>query len=154
MDRKPRDKNEKILTPRTLAKSLLQGFAIFAASFITYYVMLLKNTDNASIARSMGLAIIIISNLLLVQVNSSDYDFAIQSFKRLIKDKVMWVVDIVSISGLLIILYSPLNQFLKLAPLTWIQFLSVVGIAAVAVMWYEVVKLVNKLKHPRKQINK
>ncbi|SEW44999.1 cation-translocating P-type ATPase [[Clostridium] fimetarium] len=149
MDRKPRDKNEKILTARTLAKSLLQGFAIFAASFTTYYIMLLKNVDNASVARSMGLAIIMISNLLLVQVNSSDYDFAFQSFKRLIKDKVMWMVNIISIAGLLIILYSPLNQFLKLAPLTWIQFISVIGIAIVAVMWYEAVKLVNKLMHSK-----
>ena len=145
MDRKPRDKNEKILTAKTLAKSLLQGFAIFAASFTTYYIMLLNNPDNASVARSMGLAIIMISNLLLVQVNSSDTDYAIQSFLRLLKDKVMWVVYIVSISGLLVILYSPLNHFLKLAPLTLLQFMSVVGIAVVAVMWYEVVKLVNKI---------
>jgi len=149
MDRKPRDKNEKILTARTLAKSLLQGLAIFVASFTTYYIMLSKNVDNASVARSMGLAIIMISNLLLVQVNSSDYDFAFQSFKRLIKDKVMWMVNIISIAGLLIILYSPLNQFLKLAPLTWIQFISVIGIAIVAVMWYEAVKLVNRLMHSK-----
>ena len=150
MDRKPRDKNEKILTARTLTKSLLQGFAIFAASFATYYTMLSKNVDNASVARSMGLAIIMISNLLLVQVNSSDHDFAVQSFMRLIKDKVMWIVNIVSILGLLIILYSPLNRYLKLAPLTWIQLISVVGIAAVAVMWYELVKLVYKLMHSKK----
>ena len=150
MDRKPRDKNEKILTARTLTKSLLQGFAIFAASFTTYYIMLSKNADNASVARSMGLAIIMISNLLLVQVNSSDHDFAVQSFMRLIKDKVMWIVNIVSILGLFIILYSPLNRYLKLAPLTWIQLISVVGIAAVAVMWYEVVKLIYKLMHSKK----
>jgi len=150
MDRKPRDKNEKILTARTLTKSLLQGFAIFAASFATYYTMLSKNVDNASVARSMGLAIIMISNLLLVQVNSSDHDFAVHSFMRLIKDKVMWIVNIVSILGLLIILYSPLNRYLKLAPLTWIQLISVVGIAAVAVMWYELVKLVYKLMHSKK----
>ena len=112
--------------------------------------MLSKNSDNASVARSMGLAIIMISNLLLVQVNSSDHDFAVQSFMRLIKDKVMWIVNIVSILGLLIILYSPLNRYLKLAPLTWIQLISVVGIAAVAVMWYELVKLVYKLMHSKK----
>jgi len=129
---------------------LLQGLAIFAASFATYYIMLLNNPDNASVARSMGLAIIMISNLLLVQVNSSDSDFAVQSFMRLLKDKVMWLVNIVSISGLLIILYSPLNHFLKLAPLTLIQFISVVGIAAIAVMWYEVVKLVNKIVNSKK----
>ena len=147
MDRKPRDIKEQLLTAKTLTKSLLQGFAIFAASFLTYYIMLSKNTENASVARSMGLAIIMISNLLLVQVNSSDHDFAFQSFKRLIKDKVMWLINLVGILGLLIILYSPLNHFLKLAPLTFIQFVSVIGIAAAAVMWYEVIKLVNKLRN-------
>jgi len=150
MDRKPRDKNEKILTARTLTKSIMQGLVIFAASFSTYYIMLSKNADNALVARSMGLAIIMISNLLLVQVNSSDQDFAFQSFMRLIKDKVMWMVNIVTVLGLFIILYSPLNKFLKLAPLTFIELVSVVGIAVVAVMWYEVVKLVNKLMHSKK----
>lgn len=145
MERSPRNPKEKLLTARLLLKSVMQGLIIFGASFGTYYFMLMENSNNASIARAMGLAIIMLSNLFLVQVNSSDHDFAIQSIKRLAKDKVMWAVSIVTLVGLFIILYTPLNTFLKLAPLSFLQILSAVAIAAVAVLWYEVVKLVNKI---------
>lgn len=146
MNRNPRDPKEKIVSFKMLMKSVLQGFIIFGASFTTYYTMLDNNAQNAPIARAMGLAVIMLSNLFLVQVNSSDHDFAIQSIKRLATDKVMWLSNIGTIAGLGVILYSPLNKFLKLAPLSGIQLLIVIGTAFIAVMWYEVVKLVKRLK--------
>ena len=145
MERKPRDPEERLLTAHILAKSVLQGLVIFAASFGAYYVTLSGNADNASVARTIGLSIIMISNLFLVQVNSSDHDFALQSIIRLAKDKVMWAVNFGTLAMLGIILYSPLNAFLKLAPLSVPMLLKAVGIAAVAVFWYELVKLVKKL---------
>ncbi|MBE3102016.1 MAG: cation-translocating P-type ATPase, partial [Firmicutes bacterium] len=146
MERVPRDPNEKLLTAKGLTKSVLQGLVIFAASFGTYYAFLGQNFNNAPLARTMGLAIIMLANLFLVQVNSSNCDFVIKSFKQLIKDKVMWAVNIGTIAGLLLILYTPLCGFLKLAPLTMGQFFSAVGIAAISVLWYELVKLVKHIK--------
>ena len=146
MERKPRDPKEKLLTANILFKSVLQGLVIFAASFGAYYTILGGNAGNAPVARAMGLAIIILSNLFLVQVNSSDHDFAVQSVKRLAKDKVMWVVNFGTLAMLGVVLYSPLNAFLKLAPLSAPMFLTAVGIAAVAVFWYEIVKLIKKLR--------
>ena len=145
MERKPRNPNEKILTAKTLFKSVMQGIAIFGASFGTYFAFLQSNPDNAALARTMALSIIMLSNLFLVQVNSSNTDFAFQSFIRLIKDKIMLVVNIGTIVGLLLIVYSPINSFLKLAPLSLSQLLLAAGIACVAVLWYEVVKLIKKI---------
>lgn len=143
MERTPRNPNENILNAKGLVKSLLQGIAIFAASFGTYFTVLQQNPQNgAPTARSMGLAVIFLSNLLLVQVNSSNSDFVFQSIKRLMKDRVMWAITIGTIVGLLLILYTPVSGFMKLAPLTGMQFLIVIGISIVAVMWYELVKLV------------
>jgi len=150
MNRKPRNPKEQILTPNLLIKSILQGLVIFASSFGLYYYMLQQNPDNAALARSMGLAVIMLSNLFLVQVNSSNTDFAIQSLKNLIKDKVMWIVNIGTIAGLIILLYSPLHTILKLYPLSASQALTVAAIAAVSVLWYEVVKLVAKIKRHSK----
>ena len=141
MERSPRNPNGKILTAGILFKSILQGLAVFAASFGTYFVFLQQNPDNAALARTMGIAIIMLANLFLVQVNSSECDFVIQSITRLAKDKVMWAVNIGTIAGLLIILYTPLCRFLKFAPLSAGQFFLAVGIAAVSVLWYEIVKL-------------
>ncbi len=153
MLRGPRDPNEKILTPKILAKSLLQGFVILATSFGTYLAFLNQFPDNAPLARTMGIVIVILSNVLLVNVNSSDYDFAIQSFLRLIKDKVMLIVNAGTFVGIMVILYTPINSFLKLAPLSLEQFLLAIGIAAVSVLWYEIVKVFKYFSRKKKYDN-
>ncbi len=140
MERNPRDPKEKILTRGILLKSVAQGLAVFAASFGTYFAFLQQSPENASLARTMGLSILVLANLFLVLVNSSNCDFMFQSVRRLAKDKVLWAILFGTIVGLLIILYSPLNGILKLAPLTVGQFLLVIGISAVSVLWYEIVK--------------
>lgn len=109
MERRPRNPKEKLLTAGTLFKSILQGLVVFGASFGTYLMVLKGHPENAPVARAMGLAIIMIANLFLVQVNSSDHDFALRSLLRLIKDKVMWLVTLGTFAGLIIILYSPIN---------------------------------------------
>jgi Ca2+-transporting ATPase len=146
MARRPRDPKDKLLNMRILLKSVIQGFVVFAASFGTYYTILAGDPANASIARTMGLTIIMLSNLFLVQVNSSDHDFVVQSIARLSKDRIMWAVSIGTLLMLAIILYTPLSGFLKLAPLTVGQFFGSAGIAALAVLWYEVVKLIKRLR--------
>lgn len=144
MDRNPRNPREKLITLKTLAKSILQGLIIFITSFGAYYTYLGGNVDNAPVARAMGLTIIMLSNLFLVQVNSSDHDLAVQSIKCLAKDKVMWAVNICTLLMLGIILYSPINNMLKLAPLSGILLLKATVMAAVAVFWYEIVKIIRK----------
>ena len=108
--------------------------------------MLRQDPGNAVIARTMGLAIILISNILLVQVNSSNIDFAFRTFSHLIKDKFMWMVNIGTVAGLAVLLYSPLNAFIKLAPLSFGQLIAVVGISIIAVLWYEVIKFLKLIK--------
>ncbi|HZK70534.1 MAG TPA: cation-translocating P-type ATPase, partial [Clostridia bacterium] len=146
MERSPRDPNEKLLTTKILFKSVMQGLVIFGASFGTYFVFLNQSPDNAAIARAMGLAIILLANVLLVQVNSSNSEFAIKSFRKLIKDKVIWGVSLGTIVLLLIILYTPLCDFLKLVPLSLSQLMLATAIAVASVVWYEFVKVVKCIK--------
>ncbi|SHI67697.1 cation-translocating P-type ATPase [Parasporobacterium paucivorans] len=140
MQRPPRNPKEKLLTPAMLLKSVMQGMAIFGASFAVYYYFIRQYPGNAPLARTMGLSIILISNILLVQVNSSNTEFAFQSFKRQCRDRVMWAVIIGTIAGLLIMIYTPLNGFLKLAPLSAGQLLLTACVSCAAVLWYELVK--------------
>ncbi|MCL2150999.1 MAG: hypothetical protein FWH50_02095, partial [Coriobacteriia bacterium] len=58
----------------------------------------------------------------------------------------MWLVIVAVIAGLLLVLYSPLNVYLRLAPLTSGQLLLVLGLACLSVLWYELVKLVKRLR--------
>ena len=140
MERPPRDPNEKLLDPIMLGKSILQGLTIFGASFAMYYSYLNQYPDNAALARTMGLSIILLANVLLVQVNSSNTQFVYQTFRKQIKDIVMWMVIVGTIAGLIIMIYTPLNGFLKLAPLSASQMLLAIGISCASVLWYELVK--------------
>ena len=146
MKRNPRNPKEKLLTGKLLSKSILQGLFIFAASFGAYYFTVKNSPALAPAARSMGLSIIMLANLFLVQVNSSDYNNIFCSIRQLLNDKVMWAVNAGTVILLAVILYSPLAGLLKLAPLSALQMLTALGLAAASVLWYELVKLtkVNK----------
>lgn len=144
MDRHPRDPREKLLTAGLLTKSISQGIVVFAASFGAYYAMLAGKVENAPTARAMGLAIIILANLFLVQVTSSNWDLAYHSVKRLAADRIMWVANLGTLALLAVILYTPISGYLKLAPLSGVQLLVAFGLAAGSVLWYELVKVVKK----------
>jgi len=146
MNRDPRNPKENILNSGTLLKSIIQGILIFLASFGTYFWFILKDPSNAVLARTMGIVIIMIANLFLVQVNSSDITSIFASLKKLFKDKVIWIINVATIAGVVIILYTPLNTFLKLSPLTLGELLIAFAIAAVSVLWYEAVKLIKRFK--------
>lgn len=140
MERKPRNPNEKILTVNLLVKSIIQGFVLFIASFGVYYIYLIKNQASVEVARSMAISIIMISNLLLVQVNNSNKEYAYKSFIKLRKDKVMWSIIVATIVLIVVILYTPISSILKLAPLTIVDMLLVLLISVCSIMWYEIVK--------------
>ena len=141
----PRDAKKPIVDKRILFKSILQGLIIFLSSFITYY-LLLNNTGNQALARTMGLLIIVSSNIFLVQEISSDYDYMITTFFKLVKDKVLIFITFAIIIIFMTIIYSPLNEIFKLQFLTFTQLLLVVLISFISVIWYDFVKLIKRNK--------
>ena len=141
MRRPPRGRGQKLLDGRLLLKSLILGLAIGAAAFGAYYLTLTSQPEQPELARSMGLAVIILANLFLILELSSEIDSIFVSDRRLFRDGVMWVVLGAILVGLALILYSPLNNFLRLAPLSAGQVLIVIGLAAASVLWFEFVKL-------------
>ncbi|MEI7792813.1 MAG: cation-translocating P-type ATPase [Candidatus Berkelbacteria bacterium] len=146
MKRKPRNPKEQIITAGMLVKSFTQGLVVFAASFGTYLYFLHQNAENAPLARGLGLSVILLANIMLVHVSSSNTISAARTFSNLAKDKVMAAVTIATVIGLLVILYSPLNHFLKIAAPTVWQLLLVVFIAFISVFWYEFVKYGKRLR--------
>jgi len=144
MERKPQNPKAKLVNTSTLLKSVMQGLTVFAASFGAYYFTLAPDFSNANTARAMGLAVLMLANLFLVHVNSSDADAIHVSLRRMARDRVMWAVSLITLAGLLAILYTPLSRVLLLAPLTAGQFGIVAVLAAASVLWMEVVKIVKR----------
>ena len=146
MERGPRNPKEKLLNARMIIKSIIQGLVIFAMSFGIYYYMLMQNSDDGAIGRTMGLGVLLIANIFLVQVNNFETASIIKSLKSLAKDKVMWAVYFLNLVGLLVIVYSPINNFLRLSSLSFSQLLIVIVLGILSVLWYEIVKLVIRMK--------
>lgn len=144
MTRLPRDPKENILTRTLFIKSLIQGLAIFIASFGAYYFTLQQNLANDELARTMGMTVLITANLFLVQVNSSNKSLGIQTFLKLRRDKVTWIILGGTFLGLAALIYSPINKFLDLAPLSIKQLFTCVLLGMISVCWYDIVKIVKR----------
>ena len=138
MDRKPRNISDNIVDKSILFKSILQGLIIFVASFGTYYYLLDK---DILLARTMGLLIIVLANVFLVLVNSSEYDYAISSIIKLSKDRVITIINLLLFGIIGIVLYTPINRVLKLTSLSLVNIIVVIVISFIAVFWYELVKI-------------
>ena len=147
MRRPPRKPDEKMLTKSMLLKSALQGLVVLAASFGAYYITLQPLSAGAPLARGMGLAVLMLANLFLVLVNSSDTDSVFVSIRKLKHEKTVWAAAFGIILMLAVILYTPLSGFLKMAGPQIPGLLIAVGLAAVSVFWYEAVKAVLRKKH-------
>lgn len=146
MSRKPRSLKAQIISKGFLFKSLIQGFIMFIASFGSFYIMSEVLSKSPEEARSFALAVLFLSNILLVNVNASSRDSMFKSFKSLFHDKVLWIINLSTIALLVVLLYTPINTYLKLTALPLGEAALVVGISVVSVCWYEVVKLIKRLR--------
>ncbi|WMJ85973.1 cation-translocating P-type ATPase [Anaerocolumna sp. MB42-C2] len=144
MKRGPRKPEEQLLTKEILIKSILQGLAIFLGSFGSYYFYLIRLGENAAIARSIGLSVLILSNLFLVLVNASERESVFRSFYRIKREKGIIVVLATTFFLLLFILYGPLQSVLLLSHINLKLFFNTVFIAVVSVFWYELIKIIRK----------
>lgn len=70
------------------------------------------------------------------------YFFSVRSAvcKKLMRDKILWSVIGVTLGMLAVALYTPLNGFFKLAPLSSGLLLYAVGAGVVCVLWCELIK--------------
>jgi Ca2+-transporting ATPase len=152
MKRPPRNPMEQLFTKAGLWKSILQGLAIFIFAFGIYYVMLCLSYP-AELARTAGFAVLVLSNVLLVAENCSEAENIIQAFRKLRKNRGIWIVNIITVSGLLLLIYSPLNKSLGFQPLSLPNMIIVIMLSVVSVFWYETVKKQKNSLKPNKRLH-
>lgn len=145
MDCPPRKITSSLVNKWLLFKSVMQGIILFISCFGLYYLYL-NNYNDVQTARSLGLFVLFFGNVLLVNVNSSDHEYAAYSFKKLCKDKLMWIINCTTIAIILCCIYTPLNKILKLDPLTFKELLLAIVVSFIAVFWVEILKLIKSLK--------
>ena len=152
MKRKPRPPKSPLITIDLLVKAILQGLAIFAAAF-GGYVYGINAGWEVNIARTLALTVLILANILLVYVNQSVIDFRLLTIFKL-KDKVRVFVNLGILIGLGLIVYAPfVNNIAKTTPLHLNQMLMAIVLAMVSTLWWEVVKVIKRLKIKRLETN-
>ena len=152
MNHPPRNPDHNLMDYRSYLKSLLQGIAIFLASFLLYYTMR-QQGNPVELARACGFTVLVLSSILLVLENCSDHVSIFHTIYRLRFEKAVWILNMLILIGLGFLIYSPLRLRLGFAPLN-IKNLSVTVVLSIcSVLWYEVVKLGVKLVKRMKRAN-
>lgn len=148
MKKPPRNEKTPLLTGKLFIRSIIQGLIIFLAAFLPYYRLMNMN-ESIPLARSVGFSILVISSMLLVFTNCSETETIIHTFHKMRKEKGIWIVNVIILTGLCSMLYSPLHEGLGFAPLTLNTVFIVVIASSFSVLWNEVVKLVRRTKIKR-----
>jgi P-type Ca2+ transporter type 2C len=144
MSRAPRGRTQELINSRTFLKSLFQGFMIFLASFLLYYSMLIQGYTAAT-ARTCGFVVLVISSMLLVLINCSETETIITIIRRLRKEKLIWLVNLVIVIGLLAAIYTPLHLSFGFSSLSLSDMLISITLSFAAVIWYDIVKIFRRL---------
>lgn len=146
MENGPRNTKKGLITKGFLFRTIIQGLILFMASFGLYYAYYIKYND-VLVARSIGIVVLFLGNIFLVNVNASDHELAYHSFKKLSHDRVMMLINLISILIIAIIVYSPFHHILSLEIISFKWLMLAVMVSVVSIFWIELLKIFkNKYK--------
>ena len=145
MKDKPRTINEPILNTKNLIKIILQGLLIFIIIFITY-MYLIKSNKDVNLAITVAYSSLVLS-IMLIAYQLKNNKLTIINFLSSFKDKVSFIVNFGITVGLLIYIYSPFfNPLANTTPLTIKWWLYIIIIVLLAVLPFDIIKVIKKKK--------
>lgn len=151
MLKKPRTIQQNFFSMNELSLSILQGLVITAGCLTPAY-FLMHNGYDQTFVRSCIYSILIFSNLLLTLVNRSFLQSIFVTLKY--KNKLVFLILIISITILLASLYiQPVQKLFMFVPLKISELLICFGIAAISVLWVELLKMRYRLHIKKGQLN-
>ncbi len=145
MQEKPRNINEAILNLKNAISSISQGLLIFLVVFITYFLLIHNNIDT-NLSITVAYAILVLS-IMLITYQLRGNDFTLKAFVKSFKDKVSLIVNLGVIIGLTMFVYVPFfNTVANTTPLELKWWLLIIGLVLLAILPFDIFKVVNKRK--------
>ena len=145
MQEKPRNINEAILNVKNAISSISQGLLIFLVVFITYF-LLIHNNINTNLSITVAYAILVLS-IMLITYQLRGNDFTLKAFVNSFKDKVSLIVNLGVIIGLTMFVYVPFfNTVANTMPLELKWWLLIIGLVLLAILPFDIFKVINKRK--------
>ncbi|MCB0451283.1 MAG: cation-translocating P-type ATPase [Aequorivita sp.] len=147
-ENEPMEKNSMLQKPRPFSStffnwselftSIIQGMAI-TVGVLTVYQIAVNNGANEAITRTMVFTALITANIVLTFVNRSFVYSVFTTFKY--KNKLVpFIVGITIGITLLLLFVPPFTKFFEFERLDSKQIGISLGIGALSVLWYEIVK--------------
>jgi Ca2+-transporting ATPase len=141
MKRLPRQIEENLLNKNCVLLYIIQGLVI-SLGFLGSYLFMISNDYSQELSTTFSLAVLILSNLLIVFVNIND-NLSITNFINTLQDRVIVIINLVILIGLLSIIYVPfLQKLVGTTALNIFQLISALSVAIVCTLWYDLVKIV------------
>ncbi|MBP7644635.1 MAG: cation-translocating P-type ATPase [Saprospiraceae bacterium] len=153
-ENEPTEKNTMLQKPKALtttffnwkelSTSIVQGLVITAGTLFVYQYSVLNGYDEA-LTRTMTFTVLIAANIFLTLINRSFYYSIITTLKY--KNNMVLYIIFITIAIVGLILYvKPLTTFFEFETLNMAQLSICVALGFVAVIWFEIAKLVKRVK--------
>jgi Ca2+-transporting ATPase len=144
MERPPRDPREPMFGKRTVFLSLLQGASVLLSVLAIYFFASHRGLDE-SVTRAMTFTTLVIGNLGLIYVNRSQSRLIITTMRE--RNIALWLITAGVVVGLGLVLYMPLfRDLFSFDSPNPLELLLCVAAALISILWFEIFKLVQKLR--------
>jgi P-type Ca2+ transporter type 2C len=138
MKRRPRSTTSRIFDRRTIVLAIFQGLGLLAVAIGAFLVSLYRGQGEVD-ARTISFTALILGNLALIWTDRSRS----RTFSDLIgaRNAPLWILTAGALVLLIIVLYVPsIREVLQFSKLHADDIAACLGLAAVSVAWFEVVK--------------
>lgn len=147
MSQKPRPFTSTFFNWKELTTSIVQGLAITIGTLAAYQYAIYMDYNEA-LTRTMVFTVLISANIFLTLVNRSFY-YSILTTLKYKNNLVPLIIAITIVITGLLIFVPPLTTFFTFERLNFSQLTISVVIGFLSVIWYEFVKLKNRLTSKR-----
>ncbi len=155
MDRPPRDRKEPLFSRRTIALSMLQGFAVLIVTLAMYGIALNRGVaapeERELHARTIAFVTLVIANLGLILSNRYWSKNILSSMRN--KNTSLYIIVAATLTLLTVVIYVPalrnLFHFGFLNPEHPDDILLSVGAGIACIAWFELVKFFARPKTAR-----
>lgn len=144
MRQKPRPFTTTFFNAKELITSIIQGLCITAGVLFIYQYAVAEGF-NENIVRTMVFSTLITANIFLTLINRSFYYSVITTLKY--RNNLVPLIISVTILIVAVMIYiEPLAAFFGFEPLHSSQLLTCCSVGFLSVIWYEMVKLIKRIK--------
>lgn len=148
MTQKPRPFTTTFFNLKELATSIFQGLMITVGTLSVYQYAVHQNFSESH-TRTMVFLVLITANIFLTLVNRSFY-YSVFTTLKYKNNLVLLIISITVLLTGLMLFVPPITSFFEFEKLNFNQILLSIGAGFVAVMWFELVKLFQRMKGKQK----